>query len=98
MNHDAPPMSEPPSDEQPDDEKRDRIAQTVTHTCDSGARHTTLQYEHQPITARAQVLAEFRWEHLSEKGLFALRGSDGNTEHWRDNPTRYLVVEMDEEI
>ncbi len=38
----------------------------------------------------------FDWEHLADKRLFALT-EDGKTEYWRDNPTRYLVVEPDPE-
>ena len=40
----------------------------------------------------------FRWEHLPDKGLYALTlEKTGNTEFWRDRPTRYLVVQPDEE-
>jgi len=40
----------------------------------------------------------FRWEHDPEKRLFKLTlTEDGKTEYWRDNPTRFLVVEPDRE-
>jgi hypothetical protein len=43
----------------------------------------------------------FRWEHLEDKRLFALTGlydeKAGETEYWRDNPIRNLVVEVDDE-
>jgi hypothetical protein len=43
----------------------------------------------------------FRWEHLKDKRRFALTdlygAKAGETEYWRDNPTRYLVVEVDDE-
>ena len=38
----------------------------------------------------------FHWEHIPDKRLFALT-ADGSTEYWRDNPTRFLVVEVDDE-
>jgi len=38
----------------------------------------------------------FDWEHLADKRLFALT-ENGKTEYWRDNPTRFLVVEPDPE-
>ncbi len=46
-----------------------------------------------PATTAAPA-RRFHWEHLPEKRLFALT-ADGKTEYWRDNPTRYLVVEPD---
>jgi hypothetical protein len=43
----------------------------------------------------------FHWEHLKEQRLFALTDIDGEKaaepRYWRDNPTRYLVVEVNEE-
>jgi hypothetical protein len=35
----------------------------------------------------------FTFEHDKEKRLFVLTGADGKTEHFRDNPTRHLLVE-----
>jgi hypothetical protein len=37
-----------------------------------------------------------QWGHLADKRLYALT-AEGKTEYWRDNPTRYLVVEPDAE-
>src|SRR5260370_12234036 len=37
----------------------------------------------------------FTFEHEREKGVFRLEWSDGEVEVFRDNPTRYLVVEPD---
>ena len=37
----------------------------------------------------------FKFEHDTQKRLFMLTAPDGKTEHFRDNPTRYLVVEPD---
>jgi hypothetical protein len=46
----------------------------------------------------AQPQAEqFQFEHDTQKRLFVLTGPDGKTEHFRDNPTRYLAVEPDPE-
>src|SRR3974390_2202303 len=38
----------------------------------------------------------FDWEHLADKRLLALTENE-KTEYWRDNPTRFLVVEPDAE-
>ncbi len=46
-----------------------------------------------PATTGAPA-RRFHWERLPERRLFALT-ADGKTEYWRDNPTRYLVVEPD---
>ena len=44
----------------------------------------------------AELPAErFRFEHDSQKRLFVLTTPDGKSEYFRDNPTRYLVVEPD---
>ena len=40
--------------------------------------------------------AKWQWDHLPDKRLYALT-AEGKTEYWRDNPTRYLVVEPDPE-
>ena len=42
----------------------------------------------------APVRPRLEWKHIAEKRLFALT-HDGETEYWRDNPTRSLVVEPD---
>ena len=39
----------------------------------------------------------FTFEHDKQKRLFVLTGPDGKTEHFRDNPTRHLMVEPDPE-
>jgi hypothetical protein len=39
----------------------------------------------------------FTFEHSQEKRLFVLTWSDGEVEVFRDNATRYLVVEPDDE-
>jgi hypothetical protein len=96
MNPDAPPESGDERDEQPDDQRRDSRARAVTFTYDSGQSLTTARHDHEPIAGSVPALPEFEWEHLAEKRLFALRAAGGKTEYWRDNPTRYLVVEIDE--
>jgi hypothetical protein len=39
----------------------------------------------------------FKFEHNREKRVFTLTGPDGKTQHFRDNPTTYLMVEPDSE-
>ena len=39
----------------------------------------------------------FSFDHDRAKGLFTITKADGATEHFRDNPARYLVVEPDPE-
>jgi len=56
---------------------------------DAAGRITTLTYSYDPGPPLYEL------EHLQEKALFALTGSDGQTEYFRDRPTRYLVVEAD---
>jgi hypothetical protein len=51
--------------------------------------HTVYSYDLPPACL-------FEWKHLPDKRLYALT-AEGKTEFWRDNPTRYLVVERDEE-
>jgi hypothetical protein len=49
-------------------------------------------------TDQANSRAErLKFEHDTQKRLFVLTGPDGKTERFRDNPTRYLVVEPDPE-
>jgi YD repeat-containing protein len=85
---------------------------TVTYSYDSGGRITYV-HDSQDRTVGADSGGRrgpvpvkpssrlFQWEHLKEKRLFALTDLDGGKadepEYWRDNPTRYLVVEVDEE-
>jgi hypothetical protein len=47
-----------------------------------------------PAESRAE---QFQFERDTQKRLFVLTGPDGKTERFRDNPTRYLVVEPDPE-
>jgi hypothetical protein len=39
----------------------------------------------------------FKCEHEKRTRLFVLMGQDGRTEHFLDNPTKYLTVEPDRE-
>ena len=66
----------------------------------SGARHVTRAdgpvetwYEY-TIEPRPQA---FTFEHDRQKRLFIIRWPDGNTECFRDNPARQLLVEPDPE-
>jgi hypothetical protein len=51
--------------------------------------------------ARGQAARErpaaFRFHHNKQKRLFILTGAGGEAQHFRDNPTRYLLVEPDPE-
>jgi hypothetical protein len=52
------------------------------------------------VTAVYDSLAKpqpFTFEHNREKRVFTLTGADGKTQHFRDNPTKYLMVETDGE-
>ncbi len=60
---------------------------SIARDADPGVATYTYSYDPEP------PLYEF--EHLEENGLFALTGADGQTEYFRDRPTRYLVVEPD---
>jgi hypothetical protein len=39
----------------------------------------------------------FTFDHDPRKGLFTLTGPDGRTEHFRDRPAKYLMVEPEDE-
>src|SRR5262245_38538109 len=94
VSTDSPP---PDSDPQPDTPGGFRDTHSpVTYTYET-RRPTCLAARDQgencpptPSTPAAQ------WEHLPDKRLYALT-REGMTEYWRDNPTRYLVVEPDDE-
>ena len=49
------------------------------------------------VTIEPTCLVPFAFEHDEKKRLFVLKRIDGKVEHFRDNPTRYLVVEPDPE-
>ncbi len=91
MNPDPPPPDPAPG-ELPGDSNRH--FGVTTYSYDSRSNLTTVAYQFGPIPDSPGPPA-FHWEHLQEKRLFALTGPDGKTEYWRDNPTRYLVVELD---
>jgi len=91
MNPDPPPPEPAPGD-RPDN--TNHPFGVTTYSYDRGSNLTTVTYQYGPIPDSPGPPA-FQWEHLHEKRLFALTGPDGKTEHWRDNPTRYLVVERD---
>ena len=59
----------------------------VAYDADQGMTTYTFTYE--------PKRDPFEFEHVEEKGLFALTGPDGKIEYFRDRPTRYLVVEPD---
>jgi hypothetical protein len=70
---------------------RDDIRRIRSNAYDADQAVTTYTYIYDP----GPPLYEF--EHLKEKGVFALTATDGKTEYFRDRPTRYLVVEPDAE-
>jgi hypothetical protein len=87
----------PPPDPEPDDSfggTDRRVPLIATFTYDSAGRLMTLVYDPGHDPAGAAPL-RFGWEYDPETRLYALTGADGQTEYWRDNPTRYLVVEPD---
>ena len=49
------------------------------------------------LTIEPTPLVPFAFEHDEQRRLFVLKRLDGKVEHFRDNPTRYLVVEPDPE-
>jgi YD repeat-containing protein len=53
--------------------------------------NTVITYSYEGLPDR------FKFEHDMKRKLFVLTGDDGKVEHFRDNPTRYLVVEPDGE-
>jgi hypothetical protein len=103
MNQDPPSVD--PKREQPGDPASDH-GQVTTYTYDAGGRvvhvsgcdSLSCAWVPGPPLPSAP---EWAWEHLPEKRLYALTEPEGegdrNTEYWRDNPTRYLVVEPDPE-
>ena len=75
------------------DESREpnfRLAEVLE---DTAAGITTMVYSYE-IKPRADA---FTFEHDQQKLLFTLTGPDGKTEHFRDNPAKYLMVEPDPE-
>jgi hypothetical protein len=68
---------------------RDRLVEVQT----PGDGGCDTVYRDEPPVA---VPSQWKWEHLPEKRLYALT-TEGRTEYWRDTPTRYLVVEVDDE-
>jgi len=91
----------PPADPQPEEpgEPRDHFGGITTYVFDSQDQLQSVDSGDGrgpvPVSPSPRL---FRWEHLAEKRLFALTDFwDGKTEYWRDNPTRYLVVEIDDE-
>jgi len=91
----------PPADPQPDEpgEPRDPFGGITTYVFDSqGLLMSTDSDDGRGPVPASPTPRLFRWEHLPEKRLFALTEFyDQRTEYWRDNPTRYLVVEVDDE-
>jgi hypothetical protein len=77
----------------PDDREPSNDLRTSAHPLSTGFSGpyftTTFTYfvEAQPTG--------FEFVHDKAKGLFILTNADGTTEHFRDKPTRYLVVEPD---
>jgi hypothetical protein len=67
------------------------IARLVGVRDDTVAGVTTISYWCE-VDPRAFA---FNCEHDEQKRLFILKDPDGRTEHFRDNPAKYLVVEPD---
>jgi len=72
--------------------ERTRVDVFETVRSDGGGTTTySYSYDYDP---RAQ---SFAFEHDEEKRVFRLTDAEGKSEHFRDNPVRYLVVEPDPE-
>jgi hypothetical protein len=82
----SPPISGP-------DDFREATARLVEVRDDTAAGVTTISYSSE---LDSRVLA-FNWEHEKQKRRFMLTGTDGKIEYFRDNPTKYLIVEPDPE-
>ena len=85
------------SDSSPPPHARDDFPEATCRLADlremtiAGVITTVYSYEVEP---RAR---SFAFEHDQQKRLFTLTGQDGKTEHFRDNPVKYLMVEPDPE-
>jgi hypothetical protein len=96
-------FGDPPMDKQPNREKpsgadnasggraEDGVPRISGIAYDSDPGVTTYTYSYDPEPPL------YKFEHLEEKRLFAITGSDRRTEYFRDRPVRYLVVEPDRE-
>ena len=86
---------DPPADEPHD--PRDPYSGVTTYVYDSqGLRMSIDSGDGRGPVPATPAGRLFRWEHLPEKRLFGLTELYyEKTEYWRDNPTRYLVVEVD---
>jgi hypothetical protein len=88
MNSDSSPASPGPGD------VREPTARLVAVREDTVAGVTTISYSCE-VDPRASI---FNCEHDEQNRLFILTVPDGKTEHFRDNPAKYLVVEPDPRI
>jgi len=89
----------PPPDPRPGEPRDPRdyrcSVMTTTYVYDGPGQVASVLGENgQGPTTHAAPPSPPHWEHIPDKRLFALT-AEGNTEYWRDNPTRYLVVEPD---
>ena len=90
-------IDSPAPDRQPDEPRgpRDHRGSVGTYVYDGqGQLVSVLRENGQGPTTSAASPLPFHWEHIPDKRLFAMTG-DASTEYWHDNPTRYLVVELD---
>jgi len=88
MNSDQDPTPERPPVTDCYDEG-DRLPVRLEWTSEPGITTYTYSVQQQPPT--------FTFEHDQQKRVFRLTVPEGKTECFRDNPTRYLVVERDAE-
>jgi hypothetical protein len=75
----------------------------VTFSFDGSGSMLTLEAADGRVAARGrshpakEAPSTFSFHHNKQKGVFVVTGADGKVQHFRDNPTRYLLVEPDPE-
>src|SRR5438105_2600664 len=77
------------SSHDPEPDRPARLLETIRW--DSGPISTTVSYSSEVAPPEPVWLVE----HDRDRGLFRLTGPDGQTECFRQEPSRYLVVEPD---
>ncbi len=87
-------IDSPPPDPQPGESREYRSSVTTYVYDGQGQLASVIGADGQGPMTHADPPVPPHWERIPDKRLFALT-AEGSTEYWRDNPTRYLVVEPD---